>query len=244
MRDIDYINVQGWMVSKLKLKGNELMIFAVIHGYSQDGVNKYRGSISYIAKFMSISRRSVVTIISKLVDKEYILKEEKSSGNLYQSTYERGGEKSSLVKKVHLTSEESSHVTSEESSYNINNNTNHSNDIQNPLILKNKNEKKSTKKIFENSSFNDYDAVKNYLIKNQNFVEKYRGADLNFYIDSVLTWSDKSGKKTTDRGWIAYIRQFMNSDIEKNKLVLKQKEERKKEVVPEKALKQGIHVNH
>ncbi len=103
--------------------------------------------------------------------------------------------------------------------------------------------KRPSKTIFENSKYNDFEEVKNYFLNKPEYVKKYFGADLKYYIDSVLTWSDKDGKKTTDRGWIAYIRQFMNSDIEKNKLVLKQKEERRKEVIPEQARKEGNHVN-
>ena len=37
MKDGDYINILAPMKSKLKLKGNALMLFALIHGYSKDG---------------------------------------------------------------------------------------------------------------------------------------------------------------------------------------------------------------
>ena len=31
----NYVVVQGWMITELGLKGNELLIYAVIHGFSQ-----------------------------------------------------------------------------------------------------------------------------------------------------------------------------------------------------------------
>jgi hypothetical protein len=89
---------------------------------------------------------------------------------------------------------------------------------------KNVKEKKKAKVfLFSNSKFNDYETTKHYLAKEQKYIEKYRGVDLRHYIEEVDKWSDKSGKKTTDRGWIAYIRSFMDKAIEDNKLVKLQK---------------------
>ena len=33
----NFVIIQGWMITDLKLKGNQLMIFAAIYGFSQDG---------------------------------------------------------------------------------------------------------------------------------------------------------------------------------------------------------------
>ena len=44
MKDGDYINILAPMKSKLKLKGNALMLFALIHGYSKDGKNTCRAT--------------------------------------------------------------------------------------------------------------------------------------------------------------------------------------------------------
>lgn len=37
LRNIEYLNIQGWMINKLKLSGNELILFALIYSYAQDG---------------------------------------------------------------------------------------------------------------------------------------------------------------------------------------------------------------
>ena len=37
MKDENYIVLQGWMINKLNLKGNELTVYALIYGYSQNG---------------------------------------------------------------------------------------------------------------------------------------------------------------------------------------------------------------
>jgi hypothetical protein len=41
----NYISIQGWMVEQLGLKGNELLAYALIHGFSQDGKNQFTGSM-------------------------------------------------------------------------------------------------------------------------------------------------------------------------------------------------------
>ena len=33
----NYVAIQGWMITDLNLKGNDLLIYAVIYGFSQDG---------------------------------------------------------------------------------------------------------------------------------------------------------------------------------------------------------------
>ena len=44
----NFINIQGWMVTELGLKGNELIIYAIIAGFSQDGESNFHGSLSYL----------------------------------------------------------------------------------------------------------------------------------------------------------------------------------------------------
>jgi hypothetical protein len=74
MKDKNYIVVQGWMVNKLKLSGNELMIYAVIYGFSQDGESEYEGSGKYLADSCGISRRAVSLLLERLLKGNYILK--------------------------------------------------------------------------------------------------------------------------------------------------------------------------
>ena len=124
MKNKDYINVQGWMVNELQLSGNELLLFALIHGYSKDGINKYRGSINYVSEFLSISRKTVINLYSKLLNKEFISKQDCNSGNLYCTIVDQGSVKSTLVQKVHQGSVKSTPIGSVKSTPNIYNNIN------------------------------------------------------------------------------------------------------------------------
>ena len=76
MKDENYIVIQGWMINKLKLSGNELAVYAIIYGFSQDDSSKFRGSGQYIADSVGISRRAVSIILNNLTQKGFIKKYE------------------------------------------------------------------------------------------------------------------------------------------------------------------------
>lgn len=74
----NYITVQGWMVSELKLNCNELLCYALIYGFCQDGNSVFSGTASYIADWLNIDRRQVMRILQKLTEKGLIEKIDKT----------------------------------------------------------------------------------------------------------------------------------------------------------------------
>ena len=71
----NYINVSGWMISELAdLRLNEIFIYAIIHGFSQDGKSFYTGSLSYLMEWTHSSKPTVIAALSKMVEKGYIIK--------------------------------------------------------------------------------------------------------------------------------------------------------------------------
>lgn len=70
--DKDCIYIEDWMAKKLNLKGNELITFALIHGFSQKKGHTYNGSVQYIADWTGTSKRAVFNILKSLVDKGLI----------------------------------------------------------------------------------------------------------------------------------------------------------------------------
>lgn len=72
--DDNYLTIQGWMVSKLGLKGNELLAFALIFGFSQDGETEFKGSLKYISTWLNCSKSTTIRTIDALVEKELIVK--------------------------------------------------------------------------------------------------------------------------------------------------------------------------
>ena len=119
MENTDFLNIQGWMINELNLKGNELIIYALIYGFTKDGVSEFRGSRQYMADWTNSSVRSVQNVVNSLVNKGMIEKNNHINkyGSLETSGYKAinvpklSSEKSSspLEKKVHEGSEKSSH---------------------------------------------------------------------------------------------------------------------------------------
>lgn len=74
----NYIVVQGWMITELGLKGNELLIYAVIHGFSQVPNQSFTGSLQYLADWINGSKQTVINCLKSLIDKDLIIKIEKT----------------------------------------------------------------------------------------------------------------------------------------------------------------------
>lgn len=64
--------IHGWMIKDLHLKGNELLTYAIIYGFSSDGVHFFFGGQRYLADWMSTTRQNASRIINTLLDKGYI----------------------------------------------------------------------------------------------------------------------------------------------------------------------------
>lgn len=52
-----FIVILPFMVEEYKLKGSELLIFALIHGFSKDGESWYMGSTAYISNWVGLSEK-------------------------------------------------------------------------------------------------------------------------------------------------------------------------------------------
>lgn len=74
MKDNTYIVIQSWMISELDLKGTELIVYATIFGFTQDGESRFKGSRQYLAKWCNGTTRSVQTALNSLVDKGLLQK--------------------------------------------------------------------------------------------------------------------------------------------------------------------------
>lgn len=75
--DKNFIHVSGWMVNNLELKGNELLIYAIIYGFSQAEDQAFSGSLQYLADWTNTSKQSVLNNLKSLQEKGYITKTEK-----------------------------------------------------------------------------------------------------------------------------------------------------------------------
>ena len=72
----NYITIQGFMLTDLKLKGNELLIYACIYGFSQAENQVFKGSLQYLSDWTNSTKQGVIKCLKSLEEKGYIVKKE------------------------------------------------------------------------------------------------------------------------------------------------------------------------
>lgn len=99
MRSTDYITVPGWAITELKLSGNELLLYSLIHGYTRVSEDLdeegnevevrfwFSRSLDYVAETLGVSKNTACTTMSKLHDKGLIDKETVKRGVLTLCKY-------------------------------------------------------------------------------------------------------------------------------------------------------------
>ena len=92
----NYIAIADWMVTDLNLNSRELLTYAIIYGFSQDGESCFSGSLSYLAAWLNVSdrnnvRRTLNSLIDKrLIEKQTIKLNDKQTSCLYRVTSSKG----------------------------------------------------------------------------------------------------------------------------------------------------------
>ena len=165
VKDGKFITVASFMIKELNLKGNDLLVYAIIYGFSQtDGMKGFSGSLQYLADWTNSTKRGIIKNLESLIQRGYIAKEVMVINGIKYCTYTTvdleqlsnehssivvnsvhgGSEHSSMgvVNKVHGGSELCSHNNIE---YNIDNNIEDNTKPveatpQTPLVEKNQNQ--------------------------------------------------------------------------------------------------------
>lgn len=87
IKDENFTTIQGWMLTRLNLKGNELIIYAIIYGFSQDGESRFTGSRRYLADWCGCSVKTVGNALASLVTKGLIAKHDKTVNGVHLCDY-------------------------------------------------------------------------------------------------------------------------------------------------------------
>lgn len=90
MKNNNYATGFGWMFNEFNLKCSEAWVFALIHGFSQDGQSKFAGSITYIASTFNLTTRQVIRILQNLEAKGVIVKHQVRVNNITKNNYSLG----------------------------------------------------------------------------------------------------------------------------------------------------------
>lgn len=133
IRSDNHVCLNGWMINELDLSGNELIVYAVIWGFTQDGNQWCTASQAYIARWANITTRALIKILNKLEEKGLLIKEKNTCRKGFECKYravrpgeeEQDSEQEADVNKVHIRREQSSypdvnkvHIRCEQSSHN------------------------------------------------------------------------------------------------------------------------------
>ena len=87
LKSENFIVIQGWMCNELQLKGNDLLVYALIYGFSQDGESMFNGGRNYIAKTFNISLPTVDKSLNNLIEQGLIEKISTEINNVKFNNY-------------------------------------------------------------------------------------------------------------------------------------------------------------
>ena len=225
------------MITKLKLKGNELLVFALIHGFSQDGESRFKGSLRYLIEWTGLDKSTVIKLLKQLVDKQYINKFEYEKNKVryceYTSNYWVALEW--LENPTTPRLENPTPVVGKSDTIkidDINNSFDSDNTgVNNPVLFPDEEikveEPKEKKTLFRNSAvykmvkFENGVGVDYSEFESKFATPEFEKVDFVYYFHAVSDWSDQKNMKRTKNGWLATVRNFIRGDVEKKKLHLK-----------------------
>lgn len=101
--DKSYIHIWWWMINELELKGNDLLVYAIIYSFTNGTKDHYfNWSLNYLAERTNSTERGIQKNLKNLIEKWYIKKEETSLYNVkiirYRTKFQ-GVEQSSIIKE-------------------------------------------------------------------------------------------------------------------------------------------------
>jgi len=98
---LGYIVILPWMREDLDLKGNELLVYALIHGFSQEAQGCFFGSLDYVAKACGCTTKTAMNTLKELTERGLLRKRvvEENKVRLCQYTAIVGVEKITEVRK-------------------------------------------------------------------------------------------------------------------------------------------------
>ena len=75
------------MINELGLSGNDLLIYAIIYGFSQDGSTEFSGSLNYLVTFINSTKPTVINCLKKLCERGLLVKTDRIINNQNFPTY-------------------------------------------------------------------------------------------------------------------------------------------------------------
>jgi hypothetical protein len=194
----NYISLQGWMLTDLGLKGNELIIYACIYGFSQAEDQMFTGSLQYLADWTNSTRQGVSKCLKSLVEKGYVIKADKVINGVKFCEY-RATEFNGVLNKVVYPMQQSLTGGVQQSlTNNLGINT-----TDNILDFKKESKKEQKKKTESFDSiidgYTDNQELKEALIEFIKMRQRIRKPMTNYALSLMLKKLDKLGSTTKNK---------------------------------------------
>ncbi len=77
MKEDSYVVIQAFMLDDLHLKGNELIVYATVYGFTQDGEHWFHGTRGYLAEWCGCTKDTAGNCLRTLVGKGYLERRER-----------------------------------------------------------------------------------------------------------------------------------------------------------------------
>lgn len=88
MNEHAYIVIPASAREQLQLRGNELLIWSIINGFSQDGESWFTGSLSYLIEWTGASKPTVINTLKSLTEKGLLIRREREISNVKTVDYQ------------------------------------------------------------------------------------------------------------------------------------------------------------
>ncbi len=186
----NYVAIHGFMINELHLKGNELIVYAIIYGFSQTQNQRYTGSLKYIMDWLNTkSKQTAINCLNSLLEKKYINKEVHYINNVKYCSY-------GVVQNLDHQSKNCNEGSPKIGPNNIYNN------------IKEKEEEKDDKNPFE------------FYQNNFGLMSSYTALNMNTYLEDGLTGeliieAMKDAIDNNAKTW-AYVKKILNNCLEQN----------------------------
>ena len=180
-----YIHIQWWMAQRLKLSGNELLTYAIVYGFSQDGESAFLGSSKYVSYALRVSRPTAIKALDSLTSKGLIIKTQEKINDVVFNRYKANLQ---VIKDFDRPYKESLQGGSKESLQWGYKETLHSNKYKE---LNNKELNKESKKEESNNTQNQQVEISEELEQMQKEIEQLKAEN-----EKLKTKKEKPKKKT------------------------------------------------
>ena len=87
LKDNTSVTIHSFMRTDLNLKGNDLLVYAIIYGYCQEEGCSYTGSLRHLAEWCGATKQGIMKNLNNLLELGLLVKEDVTVNNVKYCSY-------------------------------------------------------------------------------------------------------------------------------------------------------------